>query len=62
MSIDEIFEINLNNGKLFFFFFLLGWIIYITMNNYTPALLNAQSKLRSTVKFSLHFSLNSFKP
>lgn len=44
------------------FFFLLGWIIYITMNNYTPALLNAQSKLRSTVKFSLHFSLNSFKP
>ena len=27
-----------------------------------PALINAQSKLRSTVRFSLHFSLSSFKP
>lgn len=27
-----------------------------------PALLNAQSRLRSTVKLSLHFSFNSFIP
>ena len=31
-------------------------------NQYLPALLNAQSKLRSTVKFSLLFSFSSFKP